>query len=162
MGKNRGKQFEEVIKKSFQKVDNCYIQRLYDPGFGYSGVKNFADFFVFSSPYLIFLECKSVDGGTLNFSRITENQLKGLEEVSKRNNIVAGVLIWFKERDFTCFVPIEELIKAKERGLKSISFALIDNLYHIPLNGQKKRVLFEYDVESFLDVIKDYAKEQNK
>lgn len=162
MGKNRGKQFEEVIKKTFQKVDNCYIQRLYDPGFGYSGVRNFADFFVFSSPYLIFLECKSVDGGTLNFSRITENQLKGLEEVSKRNNIVAGVLIWFKERDFTCFIPVKELVKAKEKGLKSISFAMIDNLYHIPLNGEKKRVLFEYDAESFLDVIKDYAKEQNK
>lgn len=162
MGKNRGKQFEELIKKAFQKVDSCYIQRLYDPGFGYSGVKNFADFFVFYSPYLIFIECKSVDGGTLNFSRITDNQFKGLEDVSKKEKIVAGVLIWFKDKDFTCFVPIQELIKAKEKGLKSVSFAMIDNLYHIPLNGRKKRVLFEYDAESFLDVIKDYAKEQNK
>lgn len=162
MGKNRGKQFEEVIKKSFQKVKNCYIQRLYDPGFGYSGVKNFSDFFIFLSPYLIFLECKSVDGGTLNFSRITENQLKGLEEVSKRENIIAGVLIWFKERDFTCFVPIDSIIKAKKLGLKSISYTSIDNLYHIPLNGQKKRVLFEYDIESFLEVIKEYAKGLNK
>lgn len=162
MGKNRGKQFEELVKKAFQKVDSCYIQRLYDPGFGYSGVKNFADFFVFYSPYLIFIECKSVDGGTLNFSRITDNQFKGLEEVSNKENIVAGVLIWFKDKDFTCFVPIKELVKAKQRGLKSISFAAIDNLYHIPLNGEKKRVLFDYNAALFLDVIKDYAKEQNK
>jgi len=162
MGKNRGKQFEEIIKKSFQKSKKCYIQRLYDPGFGYSGIKNFSDFFVFMSPYLIFIECKSVDGGTLNFSRITDNQLKGLEQVSKREKIIAGVLIWFKDKDFTCFVPIESIVKAKELGLKSISFASIDNLYYIPLNGEKKRVLFDYDIDSFLDVIKDYAKEQNK
>ena len=162
MSKNRGKQFEEIIKKAFQKVNSCYIQRLYDPGFGYSGVRNFADFFVFCSPYLLFIECKSVDGGTLNFSRITDNQLKGLEEVSKKEKIIAGVLIWFKDKDFTCFVPIEELVKAKKQGLKSISFAMIDNLYHIPLNGEKKRVLFDYNAELFLEVIKDYAKEQNK
>lgn len=162
MSKNRGKQFEEIIKKAFQKVNSCYIQRLYDPGFGYSGVRNFADFFVFCSPYLLFIECKSVDGGTLNFSRITDNQLKGLEEVSKKEKIIAGVLIWFKDKDFTCFVPIKELVKAKQRGLKSISFAAIDNLYHIPLNGEKKRVLFDYNAALFLDVIKDYAKEQNK
>ena len=161
MGKNRGKQFEEVIKKSFQKLEECYIQRLYDPGFGYSGIRNFSDFFIFTSPYLIFVECKSVDGGTLNFSRITENQLKGLKEVSKKKNIVAGVLIWFKDRDFTCFIPIEDIIKVKESGAKSISFDSIDNLYHIPLNGQKKRVLFDYDVKSFLEVIRDYAKEKN-
>lgn len=158
MGKNRGKQFEEVIKKSFQKIEECYIQRLYDPGFGYSGVKNFADFFVFYEGYLIFIECKSVDGGTLNFSRITDKQLKGLEEVAKKRNILAGVLIWFKDKDFTCFVPIKELLRAKEQGQKSISFNSIDNLYHILLNGQKKRVLFEYDARSFLEVLKDYAK----
>ena len=162
MSKNRGKQFEEIIKKAFQKVEGCYIQRLYDPGFGYSGVKNFADFFIFLSPYLIFIECKSVDGGTLNFSRITDNQLKGLEEVSQKKNILGGVLVWFKDKDFTCFIPIESIIKAKKQGLKSISFASIDSFYYILLNGQKKRVLFEYDAESFLELLKEYAKESKE
>lgn len=162
MGKNRGKQFEDVIKKSFEKVDNCYIQRLYDPGFGYSGIRNFSDFFVFYQGNLIFIECKSVEGNTLNFSRITENQFDGLKSVSKRKNIAAGILVWFKDKDFTCFIPIKELIKAKEIGLKSISFSSIDNLYHILLNGEKKRILFDYDALSFLDVLIDYIKEEQK
>ena len=43
MSTNRGKQFEEVIRESFLKVDNTSIVRLPDPVQGYLGIRNISD-----------------------------------------------------------------------------------------------------------------------
>ena len=156
MGKNRGKQFEAEVKKAFQKCTKPhYLLRLYDPGFGFSGVKNFADFVLFISPYMVFIECKSTDGGTFNFNQLSENQFNGLLDAAckEATNILAGVLIWFKERDITVFVPINAIYTLKREGKKSIAVNELNQILHIEFEGQKRRQLFSYDADKFVEKI---------
>lgn len=161
MGKNRGKQFEAEIKKAFEhSAETHYLLRLYDPGFGFKSVKNFADFVLFVSPYLFFLECKSTDGGTFNFTQITDNQIEGLYKAHLIHKVMAGVIVWFKEKDFTCFIPIQEIARWKKLGYKSIAYNSIDSLHHIVLSGEKRRALFTYNADQFIQSLKRFAEEQ--
>jgi len=43
MATNRGKQFERVVKESFEAVENCSIDRLHDQTTGYVGSTNICD-----------------------------------------------------------------------------------------------------------------------
>lgn len=43
MAQNRGKQFEEVIRKAFEKVPNVSIDRLHDQTTGFIGSQNICD-----------------------------------------------------------------------------------------------------------------------
>ena len=80
---NRGKQFENVIKESFQKVSNVSIDRLHDQTTGFANSANICDFIVYKEPYEYYIECKSVHGNTLPFSNISDTQWNGLLEKSK-------------------------------------------------------------------------------
>ena len=149
MSQNRGKQFEEVIKKSFEKIPNVSVDRLHDQTTGYLGSKNICDFIVYKKPYEYYIECKSVHGNTFPFSNITDNQFRGLLEKSKIKGVIAGLIIWFVDKDVTIFVEINDLKVAKDLGDKSIRF---DEAY-IRLQGKKKRVFFDYDMDSFFHTI---------
>ena len=46
MAQNRGKQFEDVIKKAFLKVPDVSIDRLHDQTTGFLGSKNICDFVI--------------------------------------------------------------------------------------------------------------------
>ena len=46
-GVQRGKDFEELIKKQFLEVPNTTVDRLPDPVQGYLGVRNISDFITF-------------------------------------------------------------------------------------------------------------------
>ena len=48
MAENRGKQFEEQIKKSFEKVKGVSVDRLHDQTTGYLGSTNICDFIVYA------------------------------------------------------------------------------------------------------------------
>jgi hypothetical protein len=162
MGQNRGKQFEMVIKESFLKVPNVSIDRLPDPMAGYAGIKNICDFIVYKEPYEYYIECKSVHGNTLPFSNITDNQWKGLLEKSKIKGVRAGIICWWVDKDVTLFLPIQLLASLRGQGKKSVRFD--DNCYKYvdvkpyyvysvyQIKGKKKRVFFDYDMKSFLEV----------
>lgn len=155
MGVNRGKQFEEQIKAGFITVPDLVIERLPDPQNGYAGVRNICDFFVYSFPFLMFLECKSCYGHRLPFSNITENQWNGLLEKSKYSGVVAGYMVWFIDHDITVFIPATVLKKMKDNGAKSIRFDdPIISSDCIKVAGKKKRVFFDYDMVSFLQSLK--------
>lgn len=122
---------------------------------GYSGVNNPCDFIIYRYPNILYLECKAVHENTLNFkSDIKENQWDGLLEYSKVNGVNAGIICWYIDWDITVFLPIEYLQAMKEDGYKS--FNIRKDINEIPiviLDGEKKRVFFEYDLEKFMEEI---------
>ena len=152
MAENRGKAFENIIKKAFEKIDGVSIDRLHDQMTGYKVTSaNICDFIVYKKPYEYYIECKSVHGNTLPFSNITQNQWNGLLEKSKIEGVFAGVICWWIDKDVTAFISIEELEECKRNNYKSIRYS------HLPFNednfidivGKKKRVFYDYDMDYF-------------
>ena len=160
MGINRGKQFEQQIRNSFENCkysDIISIDRLSDPMGGYKGISNICDFTVFDTPHLFYLECKCCYGKSFPISYITKNQWEGLLEKSKIPSVIAGYIIWLIDYDFTFFVFASNLSAYIERtGRKSISAddAISGKLIRYPINGKKRKVLFDYDMGEFLDIFK--------
>lgn len=154
---NRGKDFENVIRKSFESVIGTFVVRLPDPTNGYLGIRNISDFLIYHYPFLYVLECKSVHGSTLPFSNITDNQWKGMLEASRHPGVVAGVMCWWVEHDITRFIPIAMLQDAKNIGMKSFRYDVFDKLdvdTSILIDGRKKRVFFDYYMDDFIRQIK--------
>ena len=154
----RGKQFEEQICESFEKVPNTSVTRLIDPQNGYAGVRNICDYIVYNYPNQYFIECKSCYGNTLSiysndpkkkYGAITNNQWEGLEEKSKIKGVIAGYMIWFIDHDRTIFVPAQSMVVHRELGAKSYNIAKQWDSDYIEIKGKKKRILFEYDMTEF-------------
>lgn len=160
MAKNLGKRFEAQIKKDFKKATTPhYLLRLYDQMSGYSCVQTPCDFTLFAQGGYYLLELKAV-GGRLNFnSNITNNQIKSLDAASKIEGVVAGILVWFKQYDFTCFIPIQEIIKRIEGGYKSVGYTDIDNVWHLPIHGRKKIKMIEYNADLFIEQLGEMRRE---
>ncbi len=176
MAENRGKKFEQIIQSCFQEVNNTSVVRLHDQTTGYRGSSNHCDFIVYHKPYELHLECKSVHGNTLSifsnpksdkhgvlhgfYGNITDAQWQGLLDRSIVPGVVAGVICWWVDKDVTRFLPIQLLEEAYLLGQKSIRYD-DDDLYvqrdksftAIPINGKKKRIFFEYDMEEFFNEI---------
>lgn len=155
---NRGKDFEQVIRESFERVPGVSIDRLNDNTAGFKGIAGICDFIVYREPYEYYFECKSVRGASLPFSNITETQWNGLLEKSKIEGVFAGVICWWVDKDITRFIPIQILQMLKEEGKKSLNcywdscVDVYNTRYYIPeIKGKKKRVFFEYNMEGFLD-----------
>ena len=153
MAENRGKQFEVVIKEAFEKVPGVSIDRLHDQTNGFVGSSNICDFIVYKEPNEIYIECKSCHGNTFPLSNITDNQRKGMLEKSNIYGVLAGVIIWWVDKDLTVFVPIKEIQRLKDEDHKSISAnAVLDGyIWCYEILGKKKRVFFDYDMQKFLE-----------
>ena len=145
---NRGKQFEQQVKKNFLDIQNTSVYRLQDSMGGFAGVTNICDFIIYHYPHQFFLECKCHYGNTLPFNCITDNQMQGMYEMSKIEGVKAGVLVWYIDHDATYFLPIQFLVAIKQTGAKSINIkdlVDIENSPYIKIPSIKKRVLCEYN-----------------
>lgn len=151
MASNKGKQFEDVIRKSFLKVPDVSIDRLRDAPRKLKNVDNPSDFIVYKKPHEIYVECKSHKGNTLPFSCIREEQIKGMSEKAKIEGVKAGIIIWFIDHDLTYWVPIEEVVCWRDMGNKSINIKDIYKFNYIEITGKKKRIYFDYDMNKFLE-----------
>ena len=151
MSQNRGKQFENVIRKSFERVEGVSIDRLNDNTAGFKGVAGICDFIVYKEPYEYYIECKSVHGASLPFRNITDTQWEGLLEKSKIEGVYAGIICWWADKDMTRFIPIQYLEFLKNRGQKSLRYDCVE--YQIIIKGKKKRVFFDYNMEDFFNEI---------
>ena len=159
MSVNRGKSFESVIKSAFEKVNDVSIDRLHDQTTGYIGSSNICDFIVYKKPYEYYIECKTVHGNTFSifsndksgkgevYGNVTKKQWEGLSEKAKISGVLAGVLIWWVDKDTTKFISIEELQNHRENN-KSVRY---DAELGIELSGKKKRVFFDYDMQEFFN-----------
>lgn len=150
MSVNRGKQFEGVVKEAFEKVPHTFVLRLHDQTTGYLGSANICDFIVYNEPNLFLIECKSVHGNTFSFSNISSTQLKGLDDASRKLGVRAGILCWWIDHDVTKFIYIDDIMWYMKRGAKSMRY---DDIEGIVINGTKKRVFFDYDMEEFINGI---------
>lgn len=148
MGVNRGKKFESIIQQAFEQTKGVAITRLHDQTTGFKGSVNPCDFIVYHKPYLFPIECKSIHGNTFPFSNITDFQWKSLLEMSTVKGVIAGVIVWFVDHDVTMFYNIKGLKVLKDAEYKSIKYS--EELFGIPIIGKKKRVFFEYDIQTFL------------
>lgn len=153
---NRGKDFENQIRQSFEKVPETTVVRLMDPQNGYVGVCNLCDFIVYHYPHQYLIECKSCYGNTLPFSNISKGQWDGLAVASNVPGVVAGYMIWFIDHDRTVFVPARSMLVHKELGEKSWNIAKQWDSDYIEIKGTKKRVLFDYDLSDFLEKMRGY------
>ena len=175
MAVNRGKKFEDIIKQAFEKIPDVSVDRLHDQTTGYLGASNICDFIVYKKPFEYYIECKSVHGNTLSihsipkqdkngvfrgfYGNITDTQWEGLLEKSKIPGVTAGVMCWWIDKDITLFLSIHLLKYLYDGGWKSVPYNLIEeaptidlclNGSAIEIRGKKKRVFFNYDMESFL------------
>lgn len=150
MSINRGKQFEDIVREQFKKLEDVVTIRLYDVTTGYKNQNNICDLIVYDDGILNLIECKAVHGTTLNFkSHIKENQWNGLLEESYKSGVNAGILVWFIDYDITLWLEIQYLQDLKESGYKS--FNVKDKMYVYQLLGVKKRVFFKYNLRKFLN-----------
>ena len=152
---NRGKEFEGIVKEAFLAVPNTSVDRLHDQMSGFKVTsKNVSDFIVYHKPHEYYIECKSVHGNVLPFSNITPHQWASLLEKSEIDGVIAGVIVWFVDRDVTYFVPIKQLQQAEGYGKKSVRY---DDTFikKIDIPGKKKRVFFEYDMVKFFEAVEN-------
>lgn len=147
---NRGKEFEGVIRKAFERVPETMVTRLPDPVQGYLGYRNICDFLIYHYPLFYCIECKSVHGNLLSFSNITHNQWSGLLEASQKQGVVAGVICWWVDFDITRFISIKELERIAENPKRHSVRYDADDIHFIDIPGRKKRVFFEYNVIPFI------------
>lgn len=154
--KNHGKDFEIQIRDAFKRVPNTFVCRLKDSQSMYRGDENPCDFVFYRNPKLYLIECKTTYGHTLNWSNIRDNQWNSLLSVCDVPGIVAGYMIWFISDDLTIYISSKELLKHREMGFKSLSATKdLDSLKHVVIDGKKRRVLFDYDVESFMNLMEE-------
>ena len=134
--------------------------RFPDPMAGYAGIRNICDFGVYRYPFQYYFECKAFSGNTLNFnSAITKDQWRGLIEKSSITGVIAGVMVWFIDHDITVMVPMQELVRLRNDGAKSLNVKDIkeNKVIHFIIPGKKKRVFFDYDAKEFLKEVKQWA-----
>ena len=151
---NRGKQFEAHIQQAFERVPDCVAWRLKDQIGKYKHVSNPCDFFFYRKPTFYAIECKSVKGASLPFTNIREQeQIDDLHELSQKDGVVAGFIIWFIDKDETVFVSHDVLYLMYKSGKKSLSLKTIHELDPedwCVIEGKKLRTYYNYDVSTFL------------
>ena len=152
-GIQRGKDFEEVIKRGFLNVENTTVERLPDPTNGYLGIRNPCDFLIYHYPYVYYLECKTTHSHRLPFTNVTFNQRVGMLEAGKNKGVIAGIMCWFIPEDKTYFIPIQVYEQYRLNGEKSLNLHVMNPEADgwIELQGTKKRIFFDYDVASFIN-----------
>ena len=167
MSMNRGKEFEQQIKESFEKVGDTSVYRLYDTMGGMSGIANVSDYIIYRYPYQYFIECKTIlKGNTLSihgndpkrkYGNISNTQWEGLLAMSKIKGVHAGIICWWIEKDVTRYIPIQLLENWRYLGQKSVRYDFEEVGYQdgdkwcpaMDIEGEKKRVFFNYDMNAF-------------
>ena len=145
MASNDGKKFEQKLKQDWLKIPDADITRLYDTTNGYKSISNVSDFIGYIYPYMFYIECKSTQGNTFPFSKLT--QLDKLIEKLGIKGVNPGVVIWFKEHNKVCWTPVDEIVRLQGLNYKSINVKMIDNIdfkvYNIP--SELRRTFMDSD-----------------
>lgn len=149
---SRGKDFEAIVKESFEKIPETHVYRIPDQVTYKTGSKNPCDFLVYHAPILYAIECKATNKPSLPFSNVSEYQWTELLKMGGITGVVAGVLCWYVNADTTLFIPIGLLEILKQNGAKSIRYDA-DAIGIIHIKGRKKRVFYEYDMQDFFNSV---------
>ena len=137
--KSRGKEFEKIVQKAIEELDDVCIIRLID-SYGYS--QNPSDFIVYKSPTMYFMELKSHEHKSFPINCISENQLTLMSKWDKLEGIHSIVIIWFVDCDTTKLFTIGYINECIAKGIKSIRY---DDEHGIEIPAKKKIKFFDYD-----------------
>lgn len=142
---NRGKQFEEKFKTDFSKLPGVSLDRLYDTTSGYYGIRNICDFIGYKYPNIFYLECKSSQGNTWNFSAYSQYE----KQLTKAGiyGVRVGVILWMIKHDTVVYLPTRTIQKMKADNKKSFNIKDLDNKDYriIRIPSVKKRVFMDSD-----------------
>lgn len=166
-----GKQFEKDFSSSIP--DYCYVHRLRDSAQSYNNSKatkfawdNECDFFIWDSNMRIFyaIECKStkyksmsvqLDKNDKSSKMIKLHQIESLTKISKYDGAIAGFCLNFRDEkndtERLYFLNITDFNKMMN-DINKVSFNEIDIILNngIKISGNKKRIHFNWDIDSFL------------
>ena len=167
---NEGKIFESYWKKSIP--EDVYYLRIKDSAssFGQDSEKsrftpkNPYDCFVFYNGFLFPMELKSTEGTSISIQKnkdekskmIKLNQIEGLTEANKFNNIISGFIFDFRISSNTYWISIDNFnnfIENTEK--KSINEKDVIKHKGIIISKSKKRTRYIYDINKLLtDIIR--------
>lgn len=149
---NRGKIFEQVFKKDWEKsFPNSFIYRVPDQMSGYKNTSiNICDFICFNDNTLFLIECKSHKGASIPFDNITQYS-KLLKKVGIPG-VRCGVILWLIEKDKVYYIPVSTIKQMKKDGKKSVGISTVDNYNIIEIPSIKKRVFMDSDYSVLLSL----------
>lgn len=152
--KEFGKKFEQDLGKSCE-LAGIFSYRIKTRHTQYRGDNEIADYLVYVSPNLFVLELKSTKEKRLPFDMIRLNQITGLIDVAKFGGVYAGILVQFREPEYShWYIPIEvieEYIKGDRKSIPIKECQDDPRIIEIPFT--KKRVSVLLDVRGFVDKI---------
>lgn len=175
---NSGKQFEKDFASSVPSC--CYIHRLKDAAQSYNNSENTKfswenpfDYFLFDGDILYCLELKSTSQKYMGFQTdkndksskmIKWHQIESLTKASEYKNVVAGFLLNFRldnGEQLTYFFNIKDFNRMK-RDIDKKSFNIMDVVLYdaIKILGTKKRVHWNWNIDSFLKEYRDKLNEE--
>lgn len=170
--KNAGKQFEDDFKASvpfnvmcyrfkdatgsWGSTDQCPKCKTSIPSKTRFQAKNICDFHLYTYPNLYYIELKSVQGKSLPFGNVKDNQVSELTKARNHAGIMAGFLVNFRSVDETYYIDIKLYNKCVDSlTSKSIPLAFFrENC--IRVSQEQKKVHWRYDI---VNMLKDIANE---
>ena len=152
MGASKGKAFEDKFKADFSKLEGVSLDRLYDPVSGFNGIRNICDFLGYKYPNIFYLECKSSQDNTWNFSAYSQYE-KQLTKVGIYG-VRVGVVLWMIKHDVVVYLPTKTIQKMKLDNKKSFNIKeLYNDKYRIiKIPSVKKRVFMDSDYSVLFDL----------
>ena len=179
MAKNPGKEFEEALKQS-AKDQGIFFYRIKDvPTMmlkqGAKTSQNNFDSFIYKKPNLFPVELKSTAQKSISFEEkiIKKHQIQALEDAAKYDGVVAGFIFNFRKYDnFTAFIHIKDFLEIQYLSQNQISEHRFKSKLNkssigldickevgIEIKNYKKKVKYQYYINSLLDRLIDKYKE---
>lgn len=152
MANNYGKKFEVKFKEDFSKLQDVSIDRIYDVTSGYAHISNVCDFICYHCPNIFYIECKSHEGNTFPFSKLT--QYDKLKDKVGIKGVRAGVVLWMIDHSIVVYLPISTVTQMMRDGKKSFNIkTLQDKTYNIiEIPSEKKKVFLDSDYSVLLNL----------
>lgn len=145
MAFNRGKQWEEKVRKDLLKLPDVCIERVPDQVTGHRITsQNACDFYMYLYPHFYYIECKSVNGNTFS---VDFAQYDRLLVRAGHKGVRAGVLLWWVPHQKVAYIPIKTFEKLKNDDKKSVNIKMLgtDDYRIIEIPSSTKRVYPDCD-----------------
>ena len=164
---NAGKVFETDWKNSMIK-DGLWNKRINDTPMSYTKIaskytpKNPYDFLCFKFPFLYCLELKETQQPLMSIQvsedepdnkHIKYHQIKGLADASKFEGVYAGFVMNFSFNGMmkVYYLSIENFLEFLQiEQKKSINYSDVEKYHGIPLDFQKLRTHYKYNITELL------------
>lgn len=157
MSQNRGHQFQEDLKNSSNSV-NIILERIHDHTHGFKSLANFADFYLYRYPTLVYLELKSTKGKYFQVlgenAHFTPTQFEGLLEHQMTKGCQCGFLVEFQNYHSHFYLPIGYINELRhqlaDKKRKSIKVEDIPKKYLV--ESTLKRTRYNLNLENIISV----------